>query len=52
MISKLREAFYAIRLKVHIINMNTSKSIYYEHFLSITICGKFWGVTLEQWEDF
>jgi hypothetical protein len=42
-IPKLSEAFYAVRLIVHISNINISKLIYYEHFLSITKCGKFWG---------
>jgi len=42
-IPKLSEAFYAFRLIVHISNINTSKLIYYEHFLSITKCGKFGG---------
>jgi len=34
-IPKLSEEFYAVRLMVHISNMNTFKSIYYKHFLSI-----------------
>ena len=44
MIPKLSGACYAIRLMVHINNINTLKSIFYEHFHSLIKYGIiFWG---------
>jgi hypothetical protein len=36
MISKLNEAYYAVRSMVHISNADTLKSIYYAYFHSLT----------------
>jgi hypothetical protein len=44
MITKLSAACYAIRLMVHISNINTLKSIYYAYFHSTIKYGTiFWG---------
>ena len=43
MIPKLSEACYAVRLMVHISNMNNLKSIYYAYFHSIIKYGKILG---------
>ena len=44
MVPKLSKAWYAIRSKVHISNINTLKSVYYAYFHSVTRYGIiFWG---------
>jgi hypothetical protein len=46
-ICKSSGAYYAIRLMVHIKNINTLKSVYYAYCHSVIKCGfKLFGVTL------
>jgi len=52
MIPKLSGACYAVRLMVHISNIDTVKSVYYTYFHSVIKYGKiFWGWIFQQWED-
>jgi len=45
-VPKLSGAWYAIRSKVHISNINTLKSIYYAYFHFVTRYGiVFWGTS-------